>query len=656
MIPFKIRPRYIVAYLALAASAYGGPRWEPVDPADLALREPTIDPASNIEIILKDVRIDDTSSATRVIFSNYMKLKVFNDAGVEELSKIDIPFADNRIRRIEGRVVKPDGTIIELEKDAIYTREIIRKGSERVRVKSFSFRGLEPGSIVEYRWEESARGSIFGIKLDFQSEWAARQVRYRVRPFMIPGYELRAIYHLCSEKSFDRDSRGYCTFEEFNVPAIRKEPFAPPVDTVTRWMTLFYLPPGVAGEYFWGTFGAALFDQTKSEIKPDRNVRRLADEIAAGMDDYSRKLPLFYDYCVSQIRNTSLDATDDDADDKSFEFQKPGKTIKEKAGSPYEINLLFASLAQAADFDVRMALVVDRSRCFFDRSFQAPSAMPDVIVAVKLGEQWMFFNPGAGIVPSQELEWKNENVMALIGNKTGSVMVTTPGSDENDSRAVRTADLKIDEQGNLTGNVSIEYTGHLAVIKKAELGRETSEGRRKFFEDDYSKRLGTIEISNLEFENLEGTAQPVMVRFDIEVPRFGQRTGTRIFIQPSFFEKGKVPVFVESERVYDVYFPFSWSEEDEVRIGLPEGYELEDANAPESAEVPDLLGYKVELALLKKENALRFRREYSFTGRLLKGKLYPALKELFDELQTREQHTITLREISESDGEIALRE
>jgi hypothetical protein len=268
MIPLKILAPSVFACLVLSASVFGAPKWEPIDEADLGLSSPTIDPDSNIEIIFKDVKIDDTSSRTRVIFSNYIKLKVFNDAGVEELAKIDIPFADSRIRRIEGRVVKPDGTVVNLEKDAIFTREIIRKGSQRVRVKSFSFRGLEPGSIVEYRWEESTRGSIFGIKLDFQNEWPARHVRYKVRPQQIPGLEVRALYHMCSAKSFDRDSRGYATFEEFNVPAIRDEPYAPPVDSVTRWMTLFYLPPGVAGEYFWGTFGGALAGRTAPAALP----------------------------------------------------------------------------------------------------------------------------------------------------------------------------------------------------------------------------------------------------------------------------------------------------------------------------------------------------------------------------------------------------
>jgi hypothetical protein len=249
------------------------------------------------------------------------------------------------------------------------------------------------------------------------------------------------------------------------------------------------------------------------------------------------------------------------------------------------------------------------------------------------------------------LEWKNENVSALIGTKTGSIMVVTPESDETDSKAVRTADLNIDEQGNLEGTISIDYTGHLAVIKKSELVGETEEGRKKFFQDEYSKRLGTVESSNLKIENLKGPATPVSVSFEVMGPRFAQRTGTRIFFQPSFFKKGENPVFAETSREYDIYIPFYWSEEDEIKINLPDGYELEEASAPRAVKVPDLLAYDVDVAWLKKENSIRFRREYSVLGRHLKKDLYPALKEVFDELQTREQHTITLREKDESDGD-----
>ena len=75
--------------------------------------------------------------------------------------------------------------------------------------------------------------------------------------------------------------------------------------------------------------------------------------------------------------------------------------------------------------------------------------------------------------------------------------------------------------------------------------------------------------------------KPFTYAFHIKISNYAQRTGKRIFIQPSFFQNNKHPMFAASERKYPVYFHYPWAEQDDVEIELPAGYALDNAEAPE---------------------------------------------------------------------------
>src|SRR5262249_39658304 len=146
--------------------------------------------------------------------------------------------------------------------------------------------------------------------------------------------------------------------------------------------------------------------------------------------------------------------------------KKPSDTLKRGVGRAGEINLLFIALANAAGFDARIALVPDRSRILFDRATSMPGALRPLIVVVRSGDSWKFFDPGFHYVTPGMLPWQNEGVDALIPEDQSAKWIKTPMSAPNKSREKRSARLQLDDEGNLEGDVTVEYTGHLAVRNK----------------------------------------------------------------------------------------------------------------------------------------------------------------------------------------------
>jgi len=192
---------------------------------------------ADAEVLFWDVRIDD-SSFEELVLKNYVRIKVFTDRGKESQSKVDLPYAGSaKIKDIAARVIKADGTIVALKKEDIFDRTIVKASGLKVKAKSFALPGIEPGAIIEYRWQEVyPGGSASGLRLHFQREIPAREITYYLKPYSGLIYNS---FHM-EEAKFVKDKEGFFKMTKTNMPAYREEPRMPPEDQVRAWVFLNY--------------------------------------------------------------------------------------------------------------------------------------------------------------------------------------------------------------------------------------------------------------------------------------------------------------------------------------------------------------------------------------------------------------------------------
>src|SRR6186997_3268039 len=98
-IPRLLLPLSIVCLL-LPVTVLASDDWRPVDPSDLALKVAVVEKDADAKAIFWEVKIDDNPEGD-LIFSHYIRIKVFTERGRESQSKIDIPFG-----RIFGSDIK----------------------------------------------------------------------------------------------------------------------------------------------------------------------------------------------------------------------------------------------------------------------------------------------------------------------------------------------------------------------------------------------------------------------------------------------------------------------------------------------------------------------------------------------------------------------
>lgn len=657
----KMRPsRYLLIGLLLSAFASfaasiqaAADEWRPIDPAHLALKSPTVEKDADAEGIFWEVKIDDNPEGD-LIFDHYLRVKVFTERGRESQSKIDLIFGkifgeEIKIKDIAARTIKPDGSIVELKKEDIYERTIVKGSGLKYKAKSFAMPAVEPGCIIEYRWREvRVKTDANYVRLQFQRDIPVQRVQYSIKPMNYENAGLAGLTLHGQDSHWVKEKGGYYSTTMTNMPAVYEESRMPPEDEIKTWILVFYQQ--ATGEKpnpekYWLDLGKNYYERTKSLLKPNDEVKTLAASLTSNAKTDDEKIASLFDFCRTKIKTTKGLTAEERA--KLKENKSPSDTLKRGIGSGGDIDLLFAALANASGFDARIALAPDRGDIFFDRSIANAYFIKPQNIAVNVGGTWKFFNPGYNYIQLGMLRWQEEGQPSLITDPKNPVWVSSPMSSHEKSLIKRTAKLKLTEDGTLEGDVSVEFTGHFAVERKEELDEESETQREESLKEEIKDQMSAAEITNIAIENVTDHVKPLVFSYHLRFPGYATRTGKRLFLQPAFFQNGLKPLFATATRKYPVYFHYPWSESDEVEFTLPKGFALDNADAPAPFETGQISAYKPSLAASGDGSLLVYKRNFFFGGGgslLYPVDAYPAVKNYFDAVNKGDSHTIALKQ------------
>ncbi|MEQ1761700.1 MAG: DUF3857 domain-containing protein [Pyrinomonadaceae bacterium] len=621
--------------------------WRPVTQAELDMKTPKVEADADAEAIFWEVRVDD-KKAGKLSYRHYVRVKIFTERGREKFSKMDIPFMKGKkVEDVAARVIKPDGSTVDLKPTDIFDRDIAKAGKVRVQAKSFAVPGIEPGVIVEYQYSESIRGdSASGERLVFQRDIPMQSVTYAVRPYGKSSSLAFNSYNM-PETKFVEGKDGFRSATLTNVPSYKEEPYMPPDDEVRKWVYLQYQNFGTF--FQWGMLGLQWQPVISSMNKPKKDIKAKAAELTAGLASDEEKLHKIYDFVQKNIKNIAFDPniTEEKYDD--MDIDSLSDVLKQGTGNSTMIDFLFAALARAAGYEVAIVFTGDRSDNFFN-----PDKYPYLNfvqlggVAVKVGVEWKYFDACAPYMPYGTLPWQREDVRSLIISDTNNTWRNTPMSDHKKSPARRTGSFSLSADGTLEGEIKIEFEGHQAISRRRDQFKDSPEKREENIRNEIKAKISTAEISNLSIQNFEDSSKPLTYIMKVKVPDYAQKAGKRLILQPGFFEYGSSPVFASETRTHSVYFPYPWSETDTVTIKLPDGFTLDNADKP--ADVGDTGGIAkstFSVSIESTKNTLSYSRAFYFGGGgkiLFPVTAYPAVKGLFDAFHKADTHAIALKQ------------
>lgn len=652
----------LVLLLSMAMLPLPAEDWQPIDSELLKRTQPKLDPDADAEYILHKTRVEDRvlgGSDVVLIYSYYVRMKIYTERGKERYSTIDIAApGDGMIRELKGRTILPDGKVVPLEKDSVFERDVKRPSGRTIRRRSFAMPAVSVGSVIEYQWNEYYNGHWSNnLHLDVQQDEPVWELQLQVKPIDFSKTRfsgellMNSRNFQCRPPGWKRVGHDWYGISMQDIPAFREEQFMPPVDQLRAWIFFYYEEPNPPkGKKYWEQFGKKKFEETKEKTKSANLVKTRAAEIIAGAVTPEEKVTRLVNYCRTKVKNFAHPLFRVSAADLGDwkPIVEPSETLERGMGSPMDIQYLLIALAQEAGFDARLARLVGRDEYFFEEQFPNDYFMKRVNVAIKVENEWKFFDVAQPFLEPGMLSWPEEGVSAVIPDPKELIVVTTPISPPSRNTIRKVAHLALDEEGTLKGTIDEAKSGYSAVSEKMRLVRMTEEERRQAVEEDLKERYPSATVTSLEVLNADDVDQLLTYRYTIALPNYAERTGKRLFVLPSFFRRGQPALFTSSNRQFPVYFYHGWLETDHVEITLPEGYELDSPDAPSSFQIGETGEYNVKMRLVKtgQERVLLYDRklEMGREGKLLyPQEAYPVLKQVFEAVRKGDDHAIILK-------------
>ena len=637
--PSRYLRSLLFALLFLTASfAFAGDDFKPVPPDELAMKDNPKQPGAHAMILDWTDTEDDANGNSQ----HYFRLKIFTEEG-KKYADIEIPYFKGyvNVSGIQARTIRPDGTIVPFT-GKIYDKMVVKNKNLKFQAKTFSMPDVQPGSIIEYKYRRSWEG-YGSTYFDLQHELYIKHALFTMKPAEIPGRGFGWVGSGITSKDAIQKKGGGYMLELKDVPAFEAEKYSPPQHQLMPHIDFFYSRADLNSEdNFWKKIGQDNYRDIEDFIGHRGGIRDAAAGMVAAGDNNETKLRKIYAK-VQELKNLTFtrEKTEQESKrEKLKDINNSEDVLKRGYGYHSDLNRLYAALVRAAGLDANIILTSQRDKVFFNKALLDESQLNGEIVLVKADGKDYFLDPGTVMCPFGLLPWKNTGVRAYQVSKDGGTFLTTPQPQSNAAVTRRTATLKYDE-GSLKGAVQVTYFNQEALHwRLSEITSDESEVKTDL-ENDLKQTLpggSTVKLTTLD--NVKDENQPLVVKYDVELPFIGSNVGSRLMMPVEVFHAGNHNPFVHEKRAYPIYFDYPYQELDDVTIEMPKEFSIENLPEPKKKQT-DFAYYDASWAQVG--NKLIMQRRFAVLGLLLPTTIYPQVRSFYEQVNNTDQESVVLR-------------
>jgi hypothetical protein len=639
---------FAICVLLPVAMAAQRQSWLPITAQDLAIREVPGDPGASAIQLYYSQYIDDNDQDNEGEYI-YHRIKVLTEKGNRYADvEIRLP-SDFTLDDLKARTVHPDGKIIDFSGKPF--DKVIAKGRGfKYLAKTFTLPNVTIGSILEYRYKLNYPAGVLP-----DHEWVAQHDLYTLKEdFRILSYTgpvrdveggmgLSLFQYLPGNAKVQRKGDGF-ELQLENVPAFNDEAFMPPKGPYIYHVNMTYGGLEMTSpERFWQEASMRWNGETETFIGPFKEIKAAAAEAVAQETDAEKRLRRLYAR-AQQVRNLTYERerTEDEAKKENL---KPNRNVADVLihgyGNRIEITRLFVALARAEGFEASILRSVNRSERIFDRSLLSPDQLESEIALVKLRGHDLYLDPGTRFCPFGLLRWVYTSTKALKLDKKSGTFVDIPMAGYDLAVIDRKADVFLDADGALKGNLTVRFSGAQALERRLEALETDEAGRKMSLENDVKAWLPRG--ADVKFQSAEGWESgddPLQAHFSIAIPGYALLVGRRLLVPGSLFQTKQRDAFQAQERKFPVCFPFAFAEMDEISITLPPGYKAESIPQQQDAGV-SYAKYQIRSQMVASQ--LRTQRRLAFNGIYFPREGYSELRGFFNKVQAGDEQQAVMR-------------
>ncbi len=645
--------------------------WEPIPAEDLAAKECQSYPGSSAEFLFEHRMLNGSGNGQQMeedlqtfappsanqTMQFYQRIKIYSAKGATDAGVLGIEYPDeHQVWNLAARVTKPDGGEKHYTKKDFTESIVAKKGADKVKKLTIAIPDLGSGDILEYIWTQSVSNQVNSY------QWWYCQRTLPVREFV---FWVKSSGQDCSLSWFNVSHAEIASKGKYkgrlvirDLAPYEDEPLRPPERDVRGWYLVFYKDSFLRyyneKDELLKLISLEYEEDFRLRTKPNGAIKAKAAELTKGLSSDEEKLKALYNFTQGSVTNfdyfksAELLAAKEKLDKKDRE-QLPDKTLTLRTGYTAQVNDLFASLAKAAGYDVRLAWSASRYSTLNVKHQNGWLFLNDRVVVIRLKDASRYYAPGDFYVPAGMLHRSNEAAPCLILDANKVIFETNPIATADKSPVQRKGRFTLDAEGNLEGEVELTMFGHAGASRKQDWAGKQLEEIETDFRQAITERMAAAEVSDLKWENLLGNTLPLIARYKIKVPAYADLAGSKAIFSPNVFEHGAKPVFTSEKRKCAIYFPFAWSERDDIEIALPEGYTLDAGSAPTNVgDILGAVGVSYKAGFKSKSRKIVYQRNFALGGDgsiAFQAQSYPALKQIFDAINRSDEHTIVIKQI-----------
>lgn len=622
--------------------------WSPINASDLQMTSLPRAPGAPAVILYRQIDRNDYQGYEDVL----VRIKILTEDG-RKYGQVEIPFNKDyyAVRDIAARTIHPDGSIVSFA-GTVYERRQRSESRAAFVAKTFQLPGVEPGSILEYRyritWSSGflATGgfaNLGGWDRAFNSQWPLNAPLYTVEGkfSLVPMRTLTLRYSwpngLPTGSAPPHLEKGRVVMEVHDVPAFVTEEDMPPAAYLMSHVDFIYsseAKPLTNQTAFWKRFGIDNFDRFRQFVDARGAMEQALSQIVQPGDSPDQKLRKIYAR-VQRLRNLEYLPPQET---KSPGTQDVADVWQRGAGDDEaDIDWLFLALARTAGFSADPVLVAARNNYRFEARFLNAARLDGTVVAVMVNGRTQYFNPGVPYTPYGMLPWYQTDATGLRLNEEGGSWITTPPPDASMSRIDRTATLTL-SGASLDGKLTVSYAGIEAAQRRLDERNDDEAGRRQLLEQEVAAMVpASVEVKLVNTPDWTNTDEPLVAQFELHIPYWATAVGSREFVPSGVFGAGERQLFEQASRVQPIYFGYPREYHDSVAIALPAGWHVDNVPPDRSSDLK-VLTYAI--AARGENQSLRMTRDLVIGFYAATAQSYPAIRSFFDKVRTGDEQPV----------------
>ena len=525
-----------------------------------------------------------------------------------------------------------------------------------LRARVMRIPAADPGNIVGYEVEQEERPYMLDDTWELQDTVPVRETHYTLH--LPAGWDYKAVWFNHGAIAPVASGAGEWSWVATNLPAVRVESHMPPWRGIAAHMVVALVPTArtTPALLTWKDVGVWEQALVRDRDAATPEIRQKVAELSAGKAAKLEQISALAAFVQKDIRYVAIELGIG-----GYQPHAAGDTFLHRYGDCKDkAALLHAMLGEIGVNSYYVVINTVRGNETTDTppnlgfnhmilAIQLPPgvATPELLAFYnhpQLGKL-LIFDPTDELTPLGRLSGGLQANTGLLVSPDGAELATLPQLRTDTSSINRTATLKLDEKGDLSGDVREVRVGDPASVERYDLRNAAgNDDRIKPVEVRLADSLSDFTILKASVLNLAALDQPFEWHYTLEANHYAKFAGDLMLVRPRVLgSKSSALLETREARENPIEFEGPRLDSDNFEITFPAGYEVDELPAPVDADLGFASYHSRTQAV---GHTLRYTRTFEIKGLSVPVARAEELKQFYRVIWTDERRTAVLRPIA----------